>query len=480
MFTDPDTCYRALISRDARFDGRFFATVKTTRIYCRPICPAPKPKRRNVDFVPTAAAAEAAGFRACLRCRPNAAPGSPDWVGSSALVSRALRWIYDGGLNGGSVEKLSAHLGVTSRHLSRLFREQLGASPKEMGQSLRAHHACQLLEQTRLSLTDVAFSAGYGSLRTFNSELRRRFANTPAQLRARNQGGSDPGREVVELQIPFRSPFAWNACLEHLKVRAIAGVERVEAGIYERTVKQEGKKGLLRVSKVEDSDSLRVSLELPITRGLTGLMERVRGLFDLRADPVQIAQDLSGAEVLAPLIAKHPGLRVVGAWDGFELAVRAVLGQQVSLRGCTTLIGRLAGLCGEAFDCQTPGLERIFPTPEQVSSADLSKLGIPRSRQYALLGLAQAVVDGGLDLDPGADHVCTSRALLDIPGVGPWTTDYILMRGLRFPDAFPAGDLVLRKALSSGQKVMTAAQLEQRSQAWRPWRAYAAMWLWKG
>ncbi|MFT7670071.1 MAG: AraC family transcriptional regulator of adaptative response / DNA-3-methyladenine glycosylase II [Planctomycetota bacterium] len=478
--TDPDTCYRALVSRDGRFDGRFFATVKTTGIYCRPICPAPKPKRKNVDFVPTAAAAEVAGFRACLRCRPDSAPGSSDWLGSSALISRAIRKINDGALNLGSVKDLSEQLGITSRHLSRLFREELGASPLEFAQTLRAHGARRLLEQTGMKMTDVAFAAGYGSIRSFNAEMRTRFEHTPAELRKRAGVRSVPGECTIRLRIPYRPPLAWEAILAHLQVRSIAGVERVVNGTYQRTVRQEGASGRITVSNAAQSNALIVALDLPVSRGMTGLLERVRGLFDLRADPLQIADDLAGARELAPLIAKYPGLRVVGAWDGFELALRAILGQQVSLKGATTLLSRLATLCGDSVEFTDSGLAHLFPTPEQVVNADLSSLGVPRARITALKGLAQAVVTGWLDLDCGADPEQTRARLLEIAGVGPWTAEYILMRGLRNPDAFPAGDLVLRKALSKDTKPLSTRDLENRSAAWRPWRAYAAMWLWKG
>jgi len=484
---DPETCYRALVSRDARFDGRFFATVHSTGIYCRPICPAPKPKRRNVDFVPSAAAAEARGFRACLRCRPDAAPGSPDWVGSSALLGRALRRIHDGALDGslggahggGSVEALAGGLGISARHLTRLFQAELGATPLEVARTLRAHNAWRLIEASDLPMTEVAFAAGYGSVRSFNAEVRARFGATPLELRRRRGRGATTGGDGLRLRLAYRPPFSWRATLEHLALRAVSGLEHVEGETYSRAIRQEGHRGRIEVSRAEEADALWLRVELPVTRGLAGLVERARDLFDLRADPERIASDLRRAKELRPVLRRWPGLRLVGGWDGFEVAVRAVVGQQVSLRGATTLLGRLVESCGDPLEPPGGELRRLFPTPEQLLEGDLSGVGMPGARREALRALARAVVEDELDLAPGADPEETRAALLALPGVGPWTADYVLMRGLRDPDAFPSGDLVLRKALATRGETITARELERRSQAWRPWRAYAAMGLWK-
>lgn len=476
---DPDTCYRALVSRDTRFDGHFFAIVHTTGIYCRPICPAPKPKRKNVDFVPSAAAAETAGYRACLRCRPESAPGSPDWRGSSALVSRALRRIHDGAMNLGNLEDLSESLGVSSRHLSRLFHEELGATPLEFARTLRAHGAWKLIEQTDMPMTDVAFASGFGSVRSFNEEVRARFGVSPSKLRQRARNGRVSSTDSLQLTLGFRPPYPWDSVLDYLRTRAIPGVELVDGESYRRCVRQEGNHGVIEVRRAQSENCLSFSTTLPISRGLPGLIERVRGVFDLRADPHRIASDLGGAREMRPLIKRNPGLRLVGAWDGFELALRAVIGQQVSLKGAMTLLGRLVELCGDRVVGEDAQLSRVFPTPEQVIETDLSKLGMPGKRREAIRALARAVVEGDLDLDPGSDPETTRQTLVDLPGIGPWTADYILMRGLRHPDAFPAGDLVLRRALADEDETLSTRELERRSEAWRPWRAYAAMWLWK-
>lgn len=475
---DPDTCFRAMKSRDARFDGRFYATVKTTGIYCRPICPAPNPKRKNVDFVPTAAAAEALGFRACLRCRPGAAPGSPDWRGSSALLSRALRRIHDGALNRGTLDDLSAQLDISSRHLARLFVEQLGATPTEFARTLRAHDAWRLLEQTKLTMTEVAFASGYGSLRSFNAEVQARFGRSPREVRKLAAPSAAASNRRLRMRLSYRPPLNWKTTLDYLRARAIPGVEYVDGECYRRTVLQEGQQGQVEVRQDSDGDALIFATDLPVSRGMPGLIDRVRTLFDLRADPEGVARDLGKARELKPMIAKHPGLRLMGAWDGFELALRAILGQQVSLKGARTLWSRIAKLCGERAQFDHPELSVIFPSPEQVLAAKPADFGCPKSRQGAILALAHAVVDGGLDLDPGADPVEARAKLLELPGVGPWTADYILMRGLQDPDAFPAGDLVLRKVLSRDGSPLSTRELEARSEAWRPWRGYAAMWLW--
>jgi AraC family transcriptional regulator of adaptative response / DNA-3-methyladenine glycosylase II len=479
MELDFDTCYRALVSRDARFDGRFFATVRTTGIYCRPVCPAPKPRRRNVDFVASAAAAEARGFRACRRCRPECAPGSPECCGSSALLQRALRRLHAGALNEGSVTELAADVGLSARHLTRLFRQELGATPLEVAQTLRAHDARRLLEGTDMKLCDVAFAAGFGSVRSFNGELRARFGRTPGELRRLAGGGRPAAPGELSLRLTYRPPFSWRAALDYLGARAVRGVEFIDGDRYRRNVVLEDQPGWIEVAPAADAHGLRLTTNLAATRGLLAGIERVRALFDLRCDPLRVAGDLSRDGELAALIARHPGLRVYGGWDGFELAVRAVLGQQVSLAGARTLLGRLVEQCGTRLACEAEGLTHAFPCAAAVAEAELEGLGLPRSRATALRALAQAVRAGELDLEPGADPERARAGLLTLPGIGAWTAEYILMRALRDPDAFPDADLVLRKALARDGTLPSAGAVRRRSEAWRPWRAYAAMWLWK-
>lgn len=485
MQLDPDTCYRAMASRDARFDGRFFAAVRTTGIYCRPICPARKPLRRNVDFYPSAAAAERAGFRPCRRCRPDASPGSPEWCGRSATLSRALRMIHEGALNGGSVETVAARLGVSARHLGRLFREHLGCSPLAMAQTVRTHFARKLIDETDLSMAEVAFGAGYRSVRRFNDAMKACFGQPPSALRDRARPRSGGGAAAengssLHLRLAYRPPLFWDHLLGFLGARAIPGVEVVEHGAYRRTVLQEGHVGWLEVRPGDEPHTLLLSTSLPATRGIQGVVRRVRNLFDLSADPLRIEQDLARDGRLSRALARCAGIRVPGAWDGFELAVRAILGQQVTVKGASTLLGRLVTAHGRPAETGVPGLEHVFPTPEALAAADLSDLGVPRMRATALSALAEKVVEGGLDLDPSADPELTHRDLCALPGVGRWTADYVVMRALCDPDAFPVDDLVLRRAASTDGEPLAPGQLAERSEAWRPWRAYAAMVLWKG
>ena len=476
MALDPALCFQALASRDARFDGRFFAAVKTTGIYCRPVCPARKPLRRNVDFYPSAAAAELAGFRACRRCRPDAAPASPEWRGQSAVLCRALRLIHAGALNEGRVEQLARRVGVSARQLDRIFRAQLGAAPKAVGQSARAHLARRLLDETQLSMTEVAARAGFQSLRRFNASLLERFGAPPRELRRANKPLAPRGSGgELELRLSYRPPFDWRHLLAFLAARAIPGLERVGGGSYERALLWEGHEGSLALAPIAGRNALGLRLRLAAPKSLPGLVERVRDLCDLGADPLAIEQSLARDESLARALRAFPGTRVPGAFDGYELAVRAVLGQQVSVKGARTLLGRVVAACGPVVATGRPGLERAFPTPEAVLAADWSSLGVPRARTHALLELSRAVAQGELDLSPAADPPLVRARLCALPGIGPWTAAYISMRALRDPDAFPAGDLGLRKAAGGASQ----SELEARSAAWRPWRAYAAMLLWR-
>jgi AraC family transcriptional regulator of adaptative response / DNA-3-methyladenine glycosylase II len=476
MLLDEESCYRALMSRDARFDGRFFAAVRTTGIYCRPICPARKPRRENVRYYPTAAAAEAAGYRACRRCRPDAAPGSPEWRGSAALVARAVRLVHAGALDEAGVGELAARLGVSARHLARLFRAELGCAPLELAQTVRAHLARALIDESELPLTRIAFAAGYGSVRRFNAEMRARFGRAPGELRRRRWQGADAGG--WSLRLAYRPPFDWEALRGWLGARAIDGLERIDGERYVRTVLHEGRAGWVALEPAKGERALRFTSSLPATRGLVGLVERARSLCDLRADPERVERHLARDPELRARLARHPGLRVPGAWDGFELAVRAVVGQQVSVPGARTLLGRLVARHGAPVETGRAGLTRLFPAPEAIAEGGLGGLGLTSSRAAALRALARAVVSGALDLSPAADPDEARGRLLALPGFGRWTAEYVALRALRDPDAFPAGDLGLRRALANGAGPLPERELERRAEAWRPWRGYAAMLLW--
>lgn len=504
---DPDICYRAMESRDKRFEGSFIAGVKTTGIYCRPGCPARIPKRSNVEFFACAAAAERAGLRACRRCRPDASPTSPAAVGTPITVTRALRLIDEGGLGEGGVEALAARLGVGGRHLRRLFDQHLGASPIEVAQSRRAHFARKLIEQTSLPMTEIALAAGFGSVRRFNDAVRAAFGAPPTALRAREiaEGGRDG---AITLTLPFRPPLAWDELLAFLGARAIPGVERVADGVYARTfdggvlsvarasgamgatgaTSGEGTSRASGTARERDSERhLHLTIELePATLAmdssapsvdLFAIVGRVRRLLDLDADPAAIAAHLGD-------VAAIPGLRVPGAWDGFELAVRAILGQQVTVKGATTLAGRLVQRFGEPLASPSPerGLTHRFPTPARLARAEIETIGLPAARAASIRAIAQAVTKSALDLDASAGLDATITTLTALPGIGPWTAHYIAMRASREPDAFPSGDLVLRKRAADRAASITtplsARELDARAEAWRPWRAYAAMHLW--
>ncbi|WP_438015059.1 AlkA N-terminal domain-containing protein [Sorangium sp. So ce315] len=488
MRLDEDACYRALETRDPRFDGRFFTGVRSTGIYCRPICPARTPKRERCVFFPSAAAAQEAGYRPCLRCRPEASPGTPAWLGTSAVVSRALRLIAEGALDDADAPALAARLGVGERHLRRLFLRHVGASPLAVAQTRRLLFAKKLLDETALSMTKVALSSGFSSVRRFNDAIRAAYARTPRELRqaaSRRAGGAaraGGGAPDIALRLPFRPPLDWGALAGFLGARAIPGVESAGPGVYRRTVRVAGGHGVVEVRPVPGEPWLLARLRLPGTEGLIHCAERLRRLFDLGADPDAIAAHLGADPRLAPLLAAAPGVRVPGAWDGFELAVRAILGQQVSVRAATQLAGRLVARHGEPLSLRgglvSPdggeGLRYVFPAPEVLAAADLTDLGLPRARAATITALAARVAAGEVALDASRGLEETVRALVGVPGIGAWTAHYIAMRALREPDAFPATDLGLRRALGG----VSGADLLAMAEAWRPWRAYAAMLLW--
>lgn len=476
MRLDPEICYRALKSRDARFDGRFFVGVASTGIYCRPVCPARTPFRRNCAFFPAAAAAAEAGFRPCRRCRPEASPTSAAWQGSSAVVGRALRLLEAGALDGGSVEALAARVGSGERHLRRLFADHVGASPVAVAQTRRVHFAKQLLDETALPITTIAHASGFTSVRRFNAAMHEAWGAAPRELRK-----TSPSRNAaVVLRLTARAPFSFGDVLEYLAVRAIPGVEEAGEGIYRRSVAFGKTEGVIEVSAA--GDGRQVELRVPVELGphVGEIVSRVRRLFDLAADPASIAEPLRRDPALARRLAARPGVRVPGAWDGFELAVRAILGQQVTVAGATTLAGRLAERFGRPLDRPVGCVTRLSPTAHDLAAGPLGAIGVPRARAGALGALAEACASGELDLEGGFAPEAARERLEALPGIGPWTAEYVALRALGVPDAFPASDLGLRRALGRGGKLLSTAALTQRAERWRPWRGYAAMLLWTG
>jgi AraC family transcriptional regulator of adaptative response / DNA-3-methyladenine glycosylase II len=484
MTLDRDACYRALRTRDTRFDGRLFVAVRTTGIYCRPICPARTPKRENVEFYPSAAAAQQAGFRACLRCRPEASPELAAWRGTANTVSRALALIDAGALDGdeAGVDALALRLGVGGRQLRRLFQQHFGASPIAVAQTRRVLFAKQLLHETELPMTDVALAAGFGSLRRFNDTFRRLYRRPPSALRReRAGGGNGAALSPITLRLAYAEPYDWSALIAFLAARAIPGVETVEPGRYRRTIELDGGHGTLEVAPVPGRAALAATIRFGNVRALPAIVARVRRVFDLDADVRAIAAQLGEDPRLAPLVAARPGLRVPGAWDGFELAVRAVLGQQITVAGARGLAARLVAAHGEplAAEAAAPGLETLFPRPERLALADVGALGMPRSRAAALVALAAAAATDAELFHPRHDLDAALARLRELPGVGEWTAQYIALRALREPDAFPAADVGLLRALAGPRGARpTPEQLAARAEAWRPFRAYAAQHLW--
>jgi AraC family transcriptional regulator of adaptative response / DNA-3-methyladenine glycosylase II len=477
---DADTCYRAIVSRDRRFDGRFVLAVKTTGVYCRPGCPAPLPKRVNSFFYACPAAAEDAGYRPCRRCRPETVAGTPAWSGTSVTVSRALRLILDGALDAADLDALAGKLGVGERHLRRLFAEHLGTAPQAVARTRRVHFARRLIDETDLPFAELAALAGFASLRSFNHSVKATFGRTPTELRHTGRAGTGAG--MLTLKLPYRAPLDWDALVAYFRVRATPGVESIASGAYRRTFALGAERGVLAVRPLADESAL----ELRIRSGahLLDAVARASRLFDLDADPAAIAAHLSGDALLRPLVAARPGLRVPGAWDPFEVLVRAVLGQQVSVKAATTLAGRLARRFGEPLAEPVDDLTHHFPQPSALAGRDLAEIGLPSARARALSGLATAVADGRLRLDAPKDLDDVLARFEGTPGVGPWTAHYVALRAFKEPDAFPASDLGLRKALGTldaggrGEGMPSEKDAERRSQAWRPFRAYAALHLW--
>ncbi len=485
MTLDPEICWRAWVSRDRRFVGRFVMGVTSTGIYCRPGCPAKLPARHRVRFYGSPAAAESAGFRPCLRCRPDSAPGSAAWRGTSATVTRALRLIDAGALSHGSLEALAGRLGVTSRWLRRLFMEHVGASPSAVARTRQAHFARRLLGDTSLPLEDVAVAAGFGSARRLRETLRHTFRRTPTELRGRRRTRVADDDGTLVLRLPARLPFEPAPLLAFLAQRAIPGVEEVGDGLYRRTFlpprEREDGAGTVRplVLEARADAATGVTLRVPpaALAALPWLVARVTRVFDLDADAGAIARHLGRDPRLARALAGR-AVRVPGAFDPFEAGVRALLGQQVSVAAARTLAHRLVLACGMRARTPDGGLTHAFPAPEAVAAAPLGGLGLTRARAAALRGFARAVADGALDLGMSAGLDDAVTRLTAFPGIGEWTAHYIALRALGEPDAFPAGDLGVRKALARGGPLPTERVVLARAEGWRPWRAYAVVALW--
>jgi len=473
---DPRALDRARISRDARFDGKFFVAVTSTGIYCRPICPARTSKRSNIRFYPTAAAAAAAGYRPCLRCRPEAAPGTPAWQGTCAVVQRALRLIEAGVLDDASVDDLAERLGIGARHLHRLFLQHVGAPPIVVAQTRRLHFAKRLLDQTKLPITEIALAAGFGSVRRFNSAFHQTYGRAPRECRQQRAAGPGEQNEVI-LRLAYRPPYDWIQVRDFLAARALPGVEQVDEQGYSRTVVTPDGYGIIWVRPAAGEDALELHVRGTSSRALLQLSSSARRMFDLAADPARITLAFASDSLMAPLVKRRPGLRIPGAWDPFECAVRAILGQQVSVAAGRTFAARLVMRIGRRVGETESGLTHLFPSPQDVAKADLDGLGLTSARIKALRSLATAVAAGHVAFDRPATEVC--ETLASLPGIGRWTTEYVALRALGEPDAFPASDLVLRRMASNNGVPLGERALNLRAESWRPWRGYATLHLWQ-
>lgn len=473
MELNPEICERARQARDARFDGRFYIGVVTTRVFCRPTCPVQPPKPENVRFYPSAAAASAAGFRPCLRCLPELAPGVRGRNGSPGLVGRALALIDGGFLDDNSSAGLAAEIGMSVRHLSRLFERHVGASPHRVAHMRRLLFAKHLLDESDLSVADIAFASGFASLRRFNSAVKATWGRTPGTLRRRR---ATSGGGTIRLRLAYRPPLDWPALLSFYAGRALPGVEWVGEGAYRRSIRVGGRQGWFAVRQAA-GHALELTARLPDTRLLAELVARVRRMFDLDADPMAIGDVLGRDPLLRPIFVDDPGLRIPGAWDPFEIAVRAILGQQISVAAARTLASRIVTELGELLDDPpVGGVERLFPPPEVLAEAPLEHLGVIGKRATAIRHLSGQVADGAIDFE-AAD---LADRLVAVPGIGDWTAQYIALRAGVDPDAFPASDLgLLRGAAAVPDQPMAPARLRQRAEDWRPWRAYAAICLWR-
>ncbi len=472
---------RAMETRDARFDGRVFIGVRTTGVYCRPICPARTPKRENVVFFSTAAAAQEAGFRPCLRCRPECSPNIAVWRGTANSVSRALALIEQGALDGGSVADLAERLGMGERHLRRLFAEHIGASPNTVAQTRRIHLAKQLIVETDLPMTEIALASGFGSVRRFNALFRKMYRRPPSALRRRKL--ASPHQAGITVNLPFAPPYNWAAMLEFLRLRAIPGVEHIDdEGGYHRSIAINGEYATVSVRPLTELNALQATIRSASAEALGPAIERLRRVFDLNADIEAIEKDLSRDPLMSCLVSRRRGLRLPGAWEGFELAVRAILGQQITVAAATKLAGDLVALAGQplAPSLRGPGLTHIFPRPEQCLAEGLSTMKMPRSRTDTILAAAKGATEDPDLLDPTQPLDEAIERLCELKGIGPWTAQYIAMRALGATDAFPSSDIGILRALTDqkGERPSPDAA-RRRAEKWRPWRSYAVMHLWQ-
>jgi AraC family transcriptional regulator, regulatory protein of adaptative response / DNA-3-methyladenine glycosylase II len=494
VIEDPDRCYQAAHSKDARFDGVFFIGVTSTGIYCRPSCPARTPKRENVRFYASAAAAQQAGFRACLRCRPDATPGSPEWNMRADVVARSMRLIRDGIVDREGVEGLARRLGYSARQLNRVITAEVGTGPLAIARAQRSQTARVLLETTTLPITHVAFAAGFASVRQCNETVRQIFADTPSGLRARvtksaarrrDADASDGTTPGIRLRLPVRRPFSPESVLDFLGTRAVPGVESREGSTYRRSMRLPHGHAVvaLTAGDVGADGPMFVDGELHLSdlRDLTTAVSRCRQMLDLDADPVAIFEALRPDPLLGPLVSANPGRRVPGAADGFELAVRAVIGQQVSVTGARTIAGRLVQAAGEPLPEASGTITHLFPTPaalRALAETDPAVFSMPSGRRRALVALATAVDDGTVVIDPGSDPAELRASLVALPGIGPWTAEYVAMRALRDPDAFMPTDLGIKRAAESLGRPSDPLSLVALGEGWRPWRSYAMVHLW--
>lgn len=484
MSLDPELCWRAHLARDPRFDGRFFTGVQSTGIYCRPICPARHPLRRNVNFFSCAAAAEEAGLRPCRRCRPESAPGSSAWRGSSATVERALRLIENGTLDRVDLQTLASRVGVGSHHLRRLFLRELGTTPSVIARTRRLHFARRLLVETKLGIAEIAFHSGFSSVRTFNEALRNAYGHAPGELRRKHSSDSDapsPKNSVITLKLSYRPPLDWDETLRFLRPRVMRGIETIQGNSWRRICGTDTKPFGVMVTAHPTADALIATIDNPPAGSLADLVRRLKRVFDLDADPQAVAAVLGKDPLLSASLRARPGLRVPGAWDVFEILVRAILGQQISVAAASTLTARLIERLGVPVTTNVGGDSvqgHLFPTPAAISDTDLSVIGLPKTRAANLRGVAQKVASGELDLEAPWDPQEFERELTNLPGLGPWTARYVAMRGLGEPDSLPDADLGLLRALENAGVAAKAADLRRHAQAWRPWRAYAALHLW--
>lgn len=475
---DPLMLARARLSRDARFDGKFFVAVSSTGIYCRPICPAPSPHEHNVRYFLTAAAAAEAGFRPCLRCRPEAAPGTPAWLGTSAVVRRALRLIQDGALDGSTVTAFAARVGIGSRHLDRLFLKHVGASPIAVARTRRLHFAKRLIDESNLPMTEIALASGFNSLRRFNDTFREAYGRPPRELRKQRRDAPPhgPGDEVM-LTLSYRPPYDWAHVLEFLARRAIPGVEHVEGNSYSRLVQLAGGHAVIEVGHVPERNALQLRVRGAPSGSLFQLACAARRVFDLSADPALVAKGFASDPQLHALVRRRPGMRIPGSWEPFECAVRAVLGQQVTVAAARTLAMRIVSRLGEPVSTATEGLTHLFPAAEAIASGHLDGLGLTAARITAVRALARAVLEGRVAFDRPAEEVIAS--LVALPGIGEWTAQYIALRALGEPDAFLSADIVIRRVAAAGKAPLSPGDLLDRAEGWRPWRGYAVMHFWR-